>query len=228
MAPVHWATGTAFDLAAIADKVHRHGTFWILDATQYLGAHPFSVHAFEPDAVVAAGYKFLLGPYGTAFGWFGERFHEGTPIEENWANRLHSDDFSRLVDYQPAYRPRAQRFNMGQQSNFITIPMMQAALEQVLEWGPENIQDYCRRLVSPQLDRLRALGIQVQPSVWHLFGLHLPKGVHVEKVKDFLAEARISVSVRGKSVRVSPSVYNTPEDMEKLSGALSEVLQAVS
>ncbi len=228
MSPAHWATGTAFDLKAVSEKVHRHGAIWVLDATQYLGAHPFDVETLAPDAVVAAGYKFLLGPYGMALGWYGERFHEGMPIEENWANRKNSDDFARLVDYQPEYRPRAQRFNVGEQSNFIAIPMMQAALEQVLEWGPERIQDYCRRLVAPWLDRLRAIGIGVEPAVWHLFGLRLPKGVDPEQLKERLAGQRISVSVRGASVRVAPHVYNTAQDMEHLVEVLQASLRATA
>ncbi len=222
MAPAHWATGTAFDLQAVSEKVHRHGAIWVLDATQYLGAHPFDVEALAPDAVVAAGYKFLLGPYGTALGWYGARFHQGMPIEENWANRKNSDDFARLVDYQPEYRPRAQRFNVGQQSNFITVPMMQAALEQIMEWGPERIQDYCRRLAAPWLERLRAAGVEVNPGVWHLFGLRLPEGVDPASLKEELEDHRISVSVRGASVRVSLHVYNTADDMRRL----VEVLEA--
>ncbi len=227
MGPVHWTDGTCFDLEAVKQRVHRHGAVWVLDATQFVGAHPFSVTDLGPDAVVAAGYKFLMGPYGIAFGWYGPRIQQGMPIEENWANRMHSDDFARLINYQAHYRPGAQRFNVGEQANFITVPMMQAALDQVLEWGPARIQAYCRQLVHPYLDRLRAMGVEIAPQAWHIFGLHLPSHVPPQVLKEGLEALQVVVSVRGDAVRVSPNVYNTPEDMERLVEALDHALQDV-
>ena len=48
--------------------------------------------------------------------------------------------FSRLVDHTDAYRPGARRFDMGESPQFVLAPMAITALQQVLAWGVERIQ----------------------------------------------------------------------------------------
>ena len=67
-----------------------------------VGALPFDVREIQPDALVCAGYKWLLGPYSIGVAYFGPRYDGGEPIEENWIARRGSEDFQRLVDYQDA------------------------------------------------------------------------------------------------------------------------------
>ena len=42
----------------------------------------------------------------------------------------------------------------------------------------------------------------------------------MERIKLALQEARISVSVRGDAIRVSPHVYNSLDDVQKLTQTL--------
>ena len=82
-----------------------------------------------------------MGPYGCGYAYYGERMDNGTPLEENWINRAGSEDFRNLVNYQENYRPFANRYSVGEHSNFIMTPMQVAGLQQVNAWGQENIQD---------------------------------------------------------------------------------------
>ena len=138
---VHWADGTKFDLKAIRARTREVGAILVIDGTQSIGALPFSVKEFEPDAVIAAGYKWLMGPYSRGIAYYGEYFQNGKPIENNWMTRLHSENFAGLVNYQEAYQPGSIRFEVGESANFILSPMLTEALRQVNEWGPQNIQD---------------------------------------------------------------------------------------
>ena len=61
---VHWADGTIFDLKKIRKKTLEVGALLIIDGTQSVGAMPFDVSEINPDALVCAGYKWLMGPYG--------------------------------------------------------------------------------------------------------------------------------------------------------------------
>ena len=144
MSHVHWADGTWFDLEAIRAKSKQHDALLVIDGTQSVGALPFDIKKIQPDALICAAYKWLMGPYSIGYAYYGSYFDHGTPIEENWINRLHSQDFQHLVNYQKDYQPMAWRYSVGEQSNFILVPMAQAALEQLLKWGQENIQQYCR------------------------------------------------------------------------------------
>jgi len=223
MPNVHWADGTKFDLKAIGEKARTVGAYFIIDGTQSVGALPFDIQELKPDALICAGYKWLMGPYGIALGYFGPRFDNGTPIEENWINRKNSDQFEKLVKYTSDYQPKAARYNVGENSNFILVPMMNAAIQQLSKWGVQNIQDYCQALQEPFLNELRSLGCTLENPKnrsYHLFGIRLPEGIDEIKLKDDLAARNVFVSIRGDSVRVAPHVYNEAKDFEMLIGAL--------
>ncbi|MDH3711661.1 MAG: aminotransferase class V-fold PLP-dependent enzyme, partial [Cyclobacteriaceae bacterium] len=107
---VHWADGTLFDLKAIRKRTREVGAMLIVDGTQTVGAMPFDMVEINPDALICAGYKWLLGPYSLALAYFGPAFDGGIPLEENWINRIGSDDFKGLVRYQEQYHPYAVRY----------------------------------------------------------------------------------------------------------------------
>jgi selenocysteine lyase/cysteine desulfurase len=60
--------------------------YLIIDGTQSVGALPFSVAKTQPDALICAGYKGLMGPYGPVVAYFDEKFHSGMPLKNNWMN----------------------------------------------------------------------------------------------------------------------------------------------
>ena len=39
--------------------------------------------------------------------------------------------------------PGSLRYDVGEHSNFILVPMLLKAIEQLNEWTPEAIQNYC-------------------------------------------------------------------------------------
>ncbi|ETX07086.1 MAG: hypothetical protein ETSY2_13190 [Candidatus Entotheonella gemina] len=220
---VHWTDGTRFDLETIGQRARDVGAALIIDGTQSVGALPFDVQQFQPDALIVAGYKWLMGPYGIGLAYYGERFDQGTPLEANWIARQGSEDFSRLVDYQDSYAPGAVRFDMGERSNPVLIPMLVQAMDDVLGRGVSHIQDYCADLVRSVLPEICDLGYQVENEGWrasHLLGLRLPQDVSLERLNEALSQQHVMVSVRGDAVRVSPNVYNDRSDMEALVQAL--------
>ena len=142
MAQVHWADGTLFDLKAIREKSLEHNAKLIIDGTQSIGVYPFSVKDIPVDALVCGGYKWLLGPYSIGMAYYNDTFNEGKPIEENWMNRLYSEDFSGLTKYEDNYQEKAARYSVGESSNFILTPMLIKAIDQLIDWNPQNIQAF--------------------------------------------------------------------------------------
>lgn len=220
---VHWTDGTRFDLEALCARAREVGAAVVIDATQSVGALPLDVGGLRPDAVISAAYKWLLGPYGVALGWFGPRFDDGVPLEETWMGREGSEDFQRLVDYQDAYQPGARRYDVGEVANFALVPGVRASLGLLLEWRPERIQRYCRTLLAPLLDEVRSLGFGVDddPSrAWHIVGIRMRPGIELARLKERLDARGVSVSLRGSALRVSPNAYNQVADVEALAGVL--------
>lgn len=216
---VHWADGTLFDLKAIRAKTKKHDALLVVDGTQSVGALPFSIQEIQPDALICGSYKWMLGPYSLGVAYYGPAFDNGEPIEKNWINRLNSDDFTNLVNYQPLYRPKANRYSMGEQSNFILSPLLLAAIGQLKTWGVENIQQYCRKITQEAVTEWRDMGLYIEADNWrghHLFGIRLNDNFDGDLLKTALEKAKISVSFRGTAMRVSPNVYNEAAELEKL------------
>jgi selenocysteine lyase/cysteine desulfurase len=223
---VHWTDGTLFDLKAISKKTQNTGAYLVIDGTQSVGALPFDIREIQPDALICAGYKWLMGPYSIALGYFGPKFQNSIPLEEGWLDRKGSEDFAGLVNYVDEYQPGAIRFDMGERSNFILVPMMIKAIEQLLEWGPENIQTYCRELTQELVDELPDLGYRIEETEWrshHLFGIRLPKHISAKELKQELSQKKIHISVRGTAIRISPNVYNDENNI----AALLEILRNI-
>ncbi len=222
----HWANGTRFDLKKIGERAREVGALFVIDGTQSVGALPFDVQEIKPDALICGGYKWLMGPYQLSYAYFNEKFATGSPVEESWISRQDSEDFSGLVNYKDAYQPHSMRYDVGERSNFITVPMGIAALKQLLAWGSEHIQDYCHSLTADIVPLWREKGFWVEEDALrgkHLFGVQLPPQLSEEKLQQALKARKISVSVRGGFVRISPNVYNDAADIS----ALTEVLMGL-
>jgi selenocysteine lyase/cysteine desulfurase len=167
-----------------------------------------------------------MGPYGLGYAYYGPRFEGGRPLEDNWITRAGSEDFSSLVNYQDTYAAGAARYDVGEKSNPILIPMMIAALGELLARDPARIQDYCRRLTQHALTQLADYGYQLEDDDYrahHLFGVRLPERVNLDTLKQALQDANVAVSVRGDAVRISPNVYNDEADIDALSRVLIQV-----
>lgn len=224
---VHWADGTLFRIAEISEKAHAYGGYFVIDGTQSVGALPINVQDVNPDALICAGYKWMMGPYGIALGYFGPRLTGGIPLEEGWIVRKESEDFTSLVDYEEEYQPGARRYDMGQRSNFITLPMMREALRQVAEWGVENIQAYTKSLTIELIPKLEDAGYVIENESYrgsHMFGLRVPQEVNMVEISEALKKRNIHVSVRGSAIRISPNVYNDEADIEQLEKVLLDVI----
>ncbi|WP_018127844.1 aminotransferase class V-fold PLP-dependent enzyme [Balneola vulgaris] len=224
MGNIHWADGTIFDMKAIRAKTTKVGALMAIDGTQSIGAMPFNIDEIKPDALVTASYKSLMGPYSIGMAYYGPSLNHGSPIEQNWINRYESENFSNLVNYSDRYQDGALRYEVGEHSNFILVPMLIAAVKKLNEWGPENIQEYCRNLVEPSIQKLREAGYWIEETEYrasNLFGIRLGNQHDMEKIKAALTQANILVSYRGDAIRVSPSIYNDELDMAKLVSVLT-------
>jgi len=220
---VHWADGTFFDLKAIRDRTNKYDAALIIDGTQSVGALPLDIDDLKPDAVICAGYKWLMGPYSIGLAYYGEMFDNGQPIENNWINRKGAEDFGGLINYVPEYMNGSLRYEIGEHSNFILLPMLIAAIKQILKWTPHSIQEYCKNLTREPLLRLKDLGYWIEQEDWrssHLFGIRIPGNIEMNNVQKQLKINRVNVSTRGNAIRVSPNVYNDQKDLFKLVRAL--------
>ena len=221
----HWTDGSKIDLERIGERVREIGAALVIDASQSLGACPLDIGKVQPDFLVAVCYKWLLGPYGLGYLYVAPKWRDGTPLEQSWLTRAGSEDFSRLVDYRDEYRPGARRFDMGEFPQFVLVPMATAALQQIIAWGVDNIQEAISALTRKIAQYAQGDGYAVLPPgqrCGHMIGVRHSEGIP-RQLAELLKEARVFVSIRGDSIRIAPHIYNDRKDIDRL----FEVLRAV-
>lgn len=223
---VLWTNGLIVDLISVRQKCDEVGAALVLDLTQSVGAMKTDFSKIRPDFAVVAGYKWLLCPYSTGFLYVDPKWRNGEPLEDGWITRKDSRNFSGLVNYTTDYEPGANRYDVGERANFALMPGVVEALKQILEWGIENIQTTLavnNRNLSKELE---SLGLSVLPEYLrgpHFLGVKLPKSAPKDLLST-LMKSDVYLSERGGSLRITPHLWNTQSDFEKLQDTLKKAL----
>jgi len=216
-AHVRWTDGALIDLAAVGKRCREVGAALVLDLTQSCGALRFDVKEIQPDFVAVAAYKWLLSPYGTGFLYVAPQHRGGQPLEQNWITREGSSNFARLIDYTDAYGPGAQRFDMGERSNFALLPAFEEAVRTVLGWGVASIEETLGTRNEALAGRLAGIGLSCPPAGHrgpHYLCPLLPESVPADLTAR-LKEDGIFVSRRGDRLRITQHLFTTDADTDR-------------
>ena len=222
----HWIDGALLDLVRIGKAARDAGAALVLDVTQSAGAMPIDIQAIQPDYLVCAGYKWLLGPYSLGFLYVAPQRREGHPLEHGWTDRRGAEDFSRLVDYQDEPAPGARRFDMGERAHLHLMPMAICAMQQILDWGVPRIAATLTRktrVIAERASQLGLISVEENRRAGHYLGLGFPGGMP-QNIHQQLAAHHVHVSIRGEAMRVTPHLYNTDRDIDRLFEVLELVL----
>lgn len=214
----HWTNGAYIDLESIRQTIGNRDIIMAIDATQSLGALPFSMEKVKPDFLVAAGYKWLLGPYGFCLMYVAEKWRNSRPLEESWQARENAGDFGSLVNCSDKYMAGARRFDVGQKGIPTILPGVISSLEQIKIWGVGNISGSVSKINNTIAATLSQLGFQL-PDIAvrspHMFGATIPSEYKGNLVAE-LSKRKIYISQRGNSVRFSPHLHITEHDLNRL------------
>jgi selenocysteine lyase/cysteine desulfurase len=223
----HWHDGGLFDLDAVSAAARAVGAAVVIDGTQSIGAAPFDVRRVKPAFLFCSAYKWLLGPYGIAFLYVDSAHHRGTPLEHHSYNRARAAALSSTSGYADDFMPGARRYDVGERSNFIMLPMLRVALRQILDWGTDNIETTLAPLTAAINRRAIALGlIAPKPGFGasHITGLRFPDAFP-PALEAALADANVHVSRRGNTLRISPYLYNSQADIDRLFDVIERTLR---
>jgi len=226
----HWTDGTIIDLCAVGKRCRDVGAALVVDATQSLGVCPFDIEEVQPDFLVCANYKWLLGPYSVAFLYVAPGFQGGAPLEFNPFSKKTANDpmywFGGKLKYVDAFREGARRFDCGESANFILLPMVISAIEQILDWGVDKTAQHLQGLTQQLIDVCAPLGLRHAPMeklAGHMVGFRFdtpfPVGLH-----DKLEAEGIYIGLRGNCMRISPHIYNDAQDIKVFGEKLKMLL----
>ena len=222
---VQFATGFRADLARLGAAARANGAFLVVDAIQGVGSVPIDVSETPVDILACGGQKWLLSPWGSGFVYVRRGLVTAIePAVAGWMAFEGTDDFTRLTEYDPTFRSDARRFEM------VTLPFqdfhgMITSLGLLAEAGTRAIAAHIETLHEPVLRWADARGVRVVSPRDPLHRSAIVSVAPPDPVAGYraLKGARVVCSMREGAIRLSPHLYNTVEEMERVVGVLDDV-----
>lgn len=221
---VRFDDGSMLDVPRVADACHKQGALVLLDVSQSCGAVPMDVRTLGADFLVCAGYKWLLGAFGTGFFWIKrELLASVRPGPFYWMAVAGSDNFSKLDFSNPKVEESARRWDAPEWASHFNFNLesLDASVEFVLRARPETVLAHNHDLIDFMFSRLPIdRCVAASPLDRKLRG---PYGCFVARTPEKTAELynklrdqKVFVSLRESKIRVSPYLYNTIQDIDRL------------
>ncbi len=200
------------------------GALLLLDVSQSCGAVPMDVRKLGADFLVCAGYKWLLGAFGTGFFWIKrELLASVRPGPFYWMAVAGSDNFSKLDFSNPKVEESARRWDAPEWASHFNFNLesLDASVEFVLRATPETVLEHNQELIDFMFSRLPVdRCVAASPLDRKLRG---PYGCFVARTPERTAELykklreqNVHVSLREGKIRVSPYLFNTIQDIDRL------------
>jgi len=221
---VRYDDGSLLDAPRVAAACHKQGALLLLDVSQCCGAMSMDVHKLGADFLVCAGYKWLLSPFGTGFFWVNsEHLARVRPGPFYWMAVQGAENFSALNFDDPKPAPSAKRWDAPEWASYFNFNLaaMDTSVELVSRMGPECVAAHNRRLIDFMFERLpKDKCLPASPPDAAERG---PYGCFSARTREKTAELyqrlrkeHVIVSLREGNIRVSPHLYNTERDIDRL------------
>jgi cysteine desulfurase/selenocysteine lyase len=221
---VRFDDGSLLDAQRVAAACHAKGALLLLDVSQACGAIPLNVQELGADFLVCAGYKWLFGPFGTGFFWIRhELLSRVRPAPFYWMAVAGSDNFAKLNFADPKPADSAKRWDAPESASHFNFNLagLDASLEFVLRMAPETVERHNRELIELMYARLpKDRCVSASPMDAAKRG---PYGCFAARTPEKTAELyhklraeNVIVSLREGNIRVSPHLYNTERDIDRL------------
>jgi cysteine desulfurase/selenocysteine lyase len=219
---VQYATGTVVDISRLRQRTAQVGARLIVDATQAAGAVRVDAVAWDADAVVASGYKWLGGHGGVALAIMSPVLLEQIPPLPGWMGA--SDPFG-FDATSVSLADDARRYTQSTMS-YASMAGLVVAVEQLLSLGEAEIEAHARSLAAMLVSHASKYGWQPFRSVGdpaaspHIISLSRARE-SVQAIVEKLRSRNIVCGTRGGRIRISLAPYNDESDVSTLVEALA-------
>jgi selenocysteine lyase/cysteine desulfurase len=212
-------TGALVEAARIAAACRASGAWFVLDVSQSCGAIPIDVRALGADVLVCAGYKWLLGPYGTGFLWVRDaRLDELLPGPFYWTAQ-DTSDFASLRFDGPQPSRDAKRWDAAESAMSLNLNLaaFRASVDLVVRIGPETVRRHGLDLIDTLFHRLPPHCRPASPldhdqrGAFGSFTAGTPEATAALYRR--LRAANFIASLRQGKIRVAPHLFNSAEQI---------------
>lgn len=219
---VEWTSGYRCDVGRLGRLCRPRGILLVVDAIQSLSVTPVDVKEMGADVLVAGCYKWLLGIPGTALMYVRRDAMPSLPPDRAGQAGVKTSMVARpdLV-----WKEDAMRYQVGSEATAALL-VLESSLGLLLESGIERTHAHITELLDRLIPGLARLGMTITSSLAPgtrstILSFTTGDSARDEALHRRLLERNVVVSLRPHGIRVSPHVYNAPEDADALLRAIA-------
>lgn len=220
--------GFQHDLRAVAELAHAHGAVVYADIVHAAGAEPLDLPATGIDFAACSSFKWLMGDFGLGFLYARESvwdrierpvvgYYQAASISQDFPPLPGGSDMPVHYDFE---KSAAGFFETGSLTGSVgtTVALLASSLAYIQSIGVERIQAHRIPLIRKLQAEMPRLGFScvTPPDSTTALVTFTRKGLSASDIPKRLTAAKVNVRVADGSMRISPSVYNSMADVERL------------
>ncbi|MGC1491286.1 MAG: aminotransferase class V-fold PLP-dependent enzyme, partial [Candidatus Acidiferrum sp.] len=216
--------GFQYDLKAVCDLAHAHGAYVYADIVQAAGNTPIDVHESGVDFCACSSFKWLMGDFGLGFFYLKESLLDqmtacpqyGYFQAQTLDSHVLPGDPPAAAPYTWKLRPDATgRFEVGTPA-IGAMHVLAQSLPYIRKLGVENIQAYRQPMIKKLQQEMPRLGFDPLTPPESTSALVSFAVKDYQSVFQRLRRGNVNVRLGRNFIRVSPSVFNDMNDIDKL------------
>ncbi len=226
---VQWTDGLRLKLETLGRFCRQNNVLFFVDAIQQLGAMQMDVQACGIDFLAADGHKWLLSPEGIAVFYCREDLREQLLINQHGWHMLDDPYQFTRDEWQPS--KTAMRFEagspntLGQVAMHASIGLLQAAgMQQV-----ESLIAANTRVLSIGLNDIVGVELVRPHDSQRVSGIvsFRPANRDLVEFQQVLSSRRLSCTVRGNAIRLSPHFYQAGKPILDMLEIIEDALKII-
>ncbi|MEP6906644.1 MAG: aminotransferase class V-fold PLP-dependent enzyme [Pseudoxanthomonas sp.] len=221
--------GFQHDLKAVCDLAHSRGALVYADLIQAAGNTPIDLRGSGVDFAASSTYKWLMGDFGLGV-MYARRDRQDELRQVVWGYRQEKEVVSHIFPFDPpgeraldtqAIGGLAGKIEVGTLNNSAASALA-TSLEMIERIGVDTIRNWRRPLLERLQQAVPRLGFDAMTPTDSSSALvsFAQKDVG-KRLAPRMKAAGVDVTLYRNYFRVSPSFYNTSDDIERLIEALS-------
>jgi selenocysteine lyase/cysteine desulfurase len=215
-----WFNGYLFDIESIADLAHDHGAYFVVDATQSMGAIDWQIEKTGVDFAATSTFKWLLGgiPASSAGFLYIKEEHIDTYLPAYVSGCTYTYEKTGIegpyMGHKFVLNEGISKYGVFRSPD-LTYKTVANSMRVLLDHGMKKIEQQNKKLSSKIIDMLLELGYELQTPIDEKRRSYL--NVKVPDIKNTVKALNIDdywCCERVGGIRVSPHFYCTIEQAE--------------
>jgi len=214
---VQFSTGQRIDLGELGDFCRNKGILLHVDGIQGLGALELDVKKSKVDFLSVGGHKWMMALPGVGIFFCRKELLDQIDIwNPGWTGVVNPKDF---LDYEFKYRDSAERFEEGS-PNLHGIFALGVSIDRILRLGKGTVEKRIMSLTGLLIEGLSEKGFKIKSPMGdgQRSGIlcFYSESEDAQSIFYRLRDAGIVCSLRENAVRLSPHMYNTEDECERV------------